>query len=302
MTKKIFQFLILKIGLFVTSFFVVLSCSTKDPNGSGSWMVSLLGLVSPAADGNRETGQDPGFGSTEVFSIDSVSPTVVLENSEFTIVGKNLENITEKQLFGAGYSKYLKFKEVTNSKITVSVEFCADLYFFIPLSGNNENSRQISISCLGSFRYPIRTAKLDLGKAITAISPNFSENSLKVLKSLGEIKFVLESKLPDGILLDPNSGEISGTPTETTGNEFRSYKVFAELKSNPTFRIQSEVRMIVLTEEEKINRTCRVMVQTSTCKGPSPHLCSNSSVCYMSQLACEMDSKCGFLEPPNASD
>ncbi|TGL86060.1 hypothetical protein EHQ68_09370 [Leptospira congkakensis] len=265
-------------------------------------MVSLLGLVSPAAEGNRETGQDSGFGSEDVFSIESVSPTVVLENSNFTIVGKNLENVTEKQLFGDDHSKFLKFTEVGNTKITVSVEFCSDSHFFVPSSGNKENNHQISISCLGPFRYPIHSAKFDLGVAITPISPNFSENSLKILKSLGEIKFALESKLPDGILLDANTGEISGIPTETTGNEFRSYKVFAESKSNPYLKIQSHVRMIVLTVEEKINRTCRAFVETSTCRGPSPHRCSNSSVCYMSQFACGIDPKCGFLESPNASD
>ncbi|TGK84644.1 hypothetical protein EHQ24_06540 [Leptospira noumeaensis] len=295
MTKKIILFLSYKIGLFVTSFLILLSCSAKDPNSDGSWMVSLLGLISLAGEG-QTTVEEPGLRPAGVYSVDSVSPSVVMENSSFSIEGKNLENVTEKQIFGEGASKFLKFTEVTNTKITVSVTLCSDSPFQIVPSGSPSGNNQISIPCLGSFRYMLRSMSFLLGMSITPEAPKFSENSLRVLRSLGEIEFVSESNLPEGIYLDKNSGEIKGIPTETTGNEYRFYPIRAVLKSNPTLKIQSQVKMIVLTEEEKLNRTCHAFVETSTCRGPSPHRCSNSNICYTSQFACEMDIECGFSE------
>ncbi|TGK46131.1 hypothetical protein EHQ16_00500 [Leptospira kanakyensis] len=295
MTKKIILFLSYKIGLFVTSFLILHSCSAKDPNSDGSWMVSLLGLISPAVE-SQTTVEEPGLKPASLYSVDSVSPSVVMENSSFTIEGKNLENVTAKQMFGEWIFKLLKFTEVTNTKITVYVTFCSDKPFQIVPSGSQSGNQQISIPCLGTFRYMPRSLSFLLGMSITPVAPNFSENSLKVLKSLGEVEFVSESNFPEGIYLDKNSGEIKGIPTETTGNEYRFYPIRAELKSNPTLKLQSQVKMIVLTEEEKLNRTCRAFVETSTCRGPSPYRCSNSNICYTNQFACEMDLECGFTE------
>ncbi|WP_167880100.1 hypothetical protein [Leptospira brenneri] len=295
MSKSLIPFFILKIFSLVVVCFLGLSCLGKDAKSKDGWMVSLLGLALPIAE-DEEIPNERNSHPTNDYLVHSVSPSVVLENSSFFIEGKNLKAVTEKQLFGEGFSKFLNFSEVTDSKITVSLQLCPDSSLVFPGSGDKEKSHQISIPCLGSFRYSVRSPKFDLGMTITPFAPNISAQVLEVLGTLGELEFVLESNLPLGMQMNSKTGEILGTPTETTGNEFRSYNIIAQVKSNPNFRIKSQVRMIVVSEEEKMNRTCRSIAETSTCRGPSPHVCSNSSICYTSQFACEMDSKCGFIE------
>lgn len=293
MSKKLNLFYILELSLFAVFCFFISSCASKESTERESLFLSLLGFISPFAE-EKQTPNKPGFESENSYQIHSFSPKVIVENSNFSIEGENLSDVTEEQLFGAGYSKFLQFTEVTKSKITVSLHLCPDSKLIFPSSDYKETSHQISIPCFGSFRYSVRSVILELGFPMNPVKPFFSGDSLDILRGLGEIEFVTLSPLPQGVLIHQETGEITGTPTETTGNEFQSYTVHARLKTDPTFRIQSLFPLIVVSEEEKNNRTCRPISSTSTCMGPSPHSCANSSLCYTNLFGCKIDSKCGF--------
>ncbi|MBM9592250.1 putative Ig domain-containing protein [Leptospira sp. 201903075] len=293
MTKKFILLFTLKLCSLAVFFLFTWSCSAKESKDSGSWAVNLLGLVSHFPEDKGIS--DPATSvSEESYTIRSVSPTVVFENSNFSIEGENLSVLTRERLFGEGSGKFLEFTEMTDTKITVSLFRCPDISLVLLPSDKKENNQSLSIPCLGSFRYLVRSMQLELGLSLVPISPIFLGNSLEILRSLGEVEFVSLSPLPAGIHLNPDTGEIKGTPTETTGNEFQSYTVFVRLKTDPEKKITSSFQLIVVSEEEKNNRTCKSISQTSTCRGPAPHVCSNSSVCYTSQSACVMDSRCGF--------
>ncbi|MGE8723047.1 hypothetical protein ACO2KH_17725 [Leptospira terpstrae] len=293
MSKKIIWVFNLTLSSIALYCFLLLSCAPKEGSAKESWFVSLLSLSTPFLE-DKKIPETLGSGFENSYFIRSISPNIVMENSNFLIEGENLSHLTEKQLFGDEYSKFLQFTEVTDSKITVSLHLCPDSPFVLQSTGNTDSNSLFSIPCLGPFRHSIRSLKFVLGIPMEPISPNYSGNSLDLLRSLGEIEFVIDSPVSAGIQLHPVTGVLLGTPTETTENEFRFFTVSAQLKTNPNLRIQTSFQYIVVTDEEKTNRTCRSISQTSTCMLPSPHVCSNSSQCFTSRFACEMNAKCGF--------
>ncbi|MCW7494432.1 hypothetical protein ND861_17430 [Leptospira sp. 2 VSF19] len=281
-------------SLIIFSLFLI-GCAFKDKNTEKSLFVGILGLVSSFSE-EKKTAEETSSGSSAEFEVLSVSKEFVFESANFTLEGKNLDTATGIQLFGDGFSKFLKIIEVSSSKIVVTVLHCSDSPFVVFPFGDKGNQRQISIPCLGSFRYSLRSLLYEQGVGISPLQPQFNQNSLELLRTLGDLEFISEPALPEGIQINKETGEISGIPLETTGNEFRSFQIVLRVKTNPSLKIESQLKMIVVSEEEKFNRTCRSISQTSTCKGPSPHLCSNSSICYISQFGCLTDPKCGFSE------
>ncbi|MDF3821053.1 hypothetical protein P3G55_14165 [Leptospira sp. 96542] len=270
---------------------VLVSCLSKGTESEEILFASLFSLLTPEIPETDLEGGDVSF------TIHSISPTVIIENSQFTIEGKNLNKTNEKELFGDGYAKFLQFVEVLDDKITVSLHMCPSSKLSFPISGKNITEGNISIPCLGSSRFPLKSLKFDLGIEIDPIvgsSVVYPPQTLETLQTLGEIEFLVEGVLPNGISLHPESGELSGVPTETTENDFKSYPIIARLKANPLVKIVSKINLIVLSAEEKNNRKCRSISSTSTCRGPSPHVCTNSSLCYTSRLSCEISQKCGF--------
>ncbi|TGL33515.1 Ig domain-containing protein [Leptospira perdikensis] len=293
MAKKNIFPITLKDCSLVLIFLFTLSCFTKEAHQSGSWVTHLLGIVSTfTAEKKMPDSSDSTLEGS--YSVRSVAPNVVLENSQFLIEGENLRHLTVGQLFGEGFEKFLEFTEVTESKIIVSLFRCPDSSLVLRSSPNQENNHPISIPCLGSFDYSVRTLKLDLGQPFSPVIPIFSTNVWEILQTLGEVEFVSSPPLPVGIHLHPDTGEIKGMPTISTENQFRSYTVVARLKKNPETKLSSSVQLIVLSEEDKKSRICKSIAETSICRGSTPHSCANSSVCFISQFACETDLKCGF--------
>ncbi|TGM81416.1 hypothetical protein EHR01_01020 [Leptospira mtsangambouensis] len=289
MTKKIILFLTLKVCSLVTFFLLALSCSEKGSQFGEPWLLNLLSLVSPVSGDQKN---ENSFGSENSFKVNSVSPNIAMENSIFSIEGENLKELSEEQLFGEGYSKFLKFTEVSDAKITVSVILCPEESFVFPSSSQSEN--RITLPCFGSKTFVLRPFKWEQGLPISPTISLFATNSFQTLRNLGEIEFVTKPSLPEGIQILPETGEIYGTPLETTENEFRSYTITAQLKTDPSVKLQTTANVLVVSEIEKNNRTCKPLAVTSTCRGPAPHTCANASVCYTSQFVCIVDSKCGF--------
>lgn len=295
MRIRIFLFIQTVLGLGIIVSFFLVGCAPKDKNSDKSLFVGVLGFDSSFSD-MKKTAEEMDLGSSDAFEVTSISPQIVFENSSFTIVGKNLSSVTGTELFGDGFSKYLEIKDQNSSQMVVSVFLCSGSSIAVFSSGDKKSQLPISIPCLGRFRYSLRTLFLELGVGIQPIVSQFSENSLELLRSLGEIEFISEPPLPTGIQINPETGEISGTPMETTGNEIRTFQVLVRIKANPQLKMESQLKMIVVSGEEKFNRTCRPIAETSTCFGPSPHICNNGSGCFRSLFSCLMDSKCGFSE------
>ncbi|MCT8333115.1 hypothetical protein NUH30_05480 [Leptospira sp. 85282-16] len=278
----------------IVSFFLV-GCAPKDKNSNKSLFVGILSFDSSFLD-LKKTAEESDLGSSDAFEVTSISPQIVFEDSSFTIEGKNLNSVTKEQLFGGEIFKFVKLTSVSESKIIVSVVFCPSSHLFILSSGNNETNSKISIPCLGNYRNSVLPLFYELGVGIQPFIPQFAENSLVVLQTMGTLEFISNPPLPKGIQMNAETGEIFGIPLETTGNEIRSFQMIARVKANQNLKIESYLTMIVVSGEEKFNRTCRPIAETSTCFGPSPHVCNNRSGCFKSLLSCLMDSKCGFSE------
>lgn len=293
MRIRIFLFFQTVLGLVIIVSFFLVGCAPQDKNSDKSLFVGVLSFDSSFSD-MKKTAEEMDLGSSDAFEVTSISPQIVFENSSFTIVGKNLSPVTGTELFGDGFSKYLEIKDQNSSQMVMSVFLCPGSSIAVFSSGDKKS--QLSIPCLGRFRFSLRTLFSELGVGIQPIVPQFNENSLELLRSMGEIEFIAEPPLPTGIQINPETGEISGTPMETTGNEIRTFQVVVRIKSNPHLKMESQMKMIVVSEEEKFNRTCRPIAETSTCFGPSPHVCNNGSGCFRSLFSCLMDSKCGFSE------
>ncbi|MCW7462040.1 Ig domain-containing protein [Leptospira limi] len=292
MGKKIYNNRYAKIIVMISFVFVLLNCSDNSNTNFSSWMEGILLVVKVP---QVETPNEPDKPTLEnEFEIHSITPDVLLENTNFVITGKNLHLLSPNELWGEGGEKYVSFTNTSDDEIKAQVKRCSkpilEVLFVIPSKGKENRF----LPCLGSFYYSFRSYFLETNQEIVNFEPRELNPSLQGLVNLGEIVFGIEPELPSGISFDTKTGIVTGIPTSSTNQLFQPFQVTASLKTNPKLKIHSDFQLIVLTSEEKNNRTCREISATSTCKGPSPHVCSNSDKCFMSKLACVSDTECGL--------
>ncbi|WP_246834358.1 Ig domain-containing protein [Leptospira levettii] len=292
MGKKINNYRYAKI-LVMTSFVLVLfGCSDNSNSNFSNWMEGILLTVKVPQVETLNEPNEPTLGNE--FEIHSFTPNVLLENSNFVITGKNLLLLSPKTLWGEVGDRYVSFISTTDQEIKGQVKVCPSPMIEVQIVSPSNGKEKRLLPCLGSFYYSFRSYFLETNQAISNFEPRALNPSLQGLVNLGEIVFGIEPQLPSGIFFDSNTGMVTGIPTTSSNQMFQSFQVTASLKSNPELKIHSEFKLIVLTSEEKNNRTCREITATSTCNGPSPHVCSNSSKCFMSKLACISDIECGL--------
>lgn len=292
MGKKIYNNRYAKIMIMISFVFVLLDCSGNSNSNFSSWMEGILLVVKvPQVETSTEPDK-PTLGNE--FEIHSITPDVLLENTNFVIKGKNLLLLSPKELWGEGGDKYVSFTNTSDDEIKAQVKLCSnpmiEVLFVIPSKGKEKRL----LPCLGQFYYSFRSYFLETNQEISNFEPRVLNPSLQTLVNLGEIVFGIEPQLPSGISFNSKTGIVTGIPTSSTNQMFQSFQVTASLIKNPELKIHSEFQLIVLTSEEKNNRTCREISATSTCNGPSPHVCSNSGKCFMSKLACISDRECGL--------
>ncbi|MBL0953475.1 MAG: putative Ig domain-containing protein [Leptospira sp.] len=272
--------------------FVLLNCSDNSSSNFANWVEGILLVVKvPQVDTSNES-NEPTLENE--FEIHSITPDVLLENTNFVITGKNLLSLSPNELWGEGGDKYVSFTNTSDDEIQAQVKVCPNSMIEVLIVSPSKGKEKRLLPCLGSFHYSFRSYFLETNQEIENFEPRALNPSLQGLVNLGEIVFGIEPKLPSGISFDSKTGIVTGVPTNSTNQMFQSFQVTASLKTNPELKIHSEFRLIVLTNEEKNNRTCREISATSTCNGPSPHVCSNSGKCFMSKLACISDSECGL--------
>lgn len=295
MQKKIHNIRYVNLFLIFSFVFCLVVCLEKEKPAFSNWFTSLLVLGSEKPhEPNQDSEGNRGPTETNATQVYSFSPEILFENSNFEITGKNLLSLSEVDLFGENAKKMITFLESSNTKITAHVSLCPTTSFEIPIQDPKIGRVNQKVTCLGTFSYSRRSYTLDTNIAVTNMMPLDSNPSLLSLRQLGEIQFHIEPSLPEGLQFNSVNGNVSGIPIGTTNNEFQVLTVTASLKEKPHIKIDSQLKMIVLTPDERINRTCHPISATSTCNGPSPHVCSNVSKCFLSQFACLTDSKCGI--------
>ncbi|TGL21079.1 hypothetical protein EHQ46_09035 [Leptospira yanagawae] len=290
-TKILFSPIYLRIKIFLLCG-CLLFCSSKESAPKSHVFANLLAFVENAIERPHEN-EEGGQNSKNYFVIDSVSPRVLLENTDFVLKGKFPSSMNEEDLLGDGASKYVLITELTDSKIRLHVSFCPTVELIFIRTNEPGVENKLPVPCLGSFRYSFRNLILNLGETIEPIPPTDSIN-LQRLRSMGEITFGVEPALPIGLHLDQNTGEILGNPMETTGDLFQTFSVAARLKEDPFVKITTQISVLIVTEQERDNRICRPVSSTSTCRFPSPYSCTKTGICFQGKFSCLMDIRCGL--------
>ncbi|TGL72134.1 Ig domain-containing protein [Leptospira jelokensis] len=289
--KVLFSPIYLRIQIFFLCGCLVF-CSSKESTPNSHIFANLLAFVGSAIENPNEK-EEKEEENQKYFVIDTVSPRVLLENTEFVLKGKSLSSVTEIDLLGDGAKKYVFIVEQSDSKILLHVSYCPTLELNLIRTNEPGVANKLLVPCLGSFRYSFRNLILNLGEVIEPIPPTESVN-LQRLRSLGEVSFSVDKTFPTGLHLDQNTGEIFGTPTETTGDAFQTFSIVAQLKEDPLVKINTQISVLVVTEAERENRICRPVSTTSTCRYPAPYSCANAGICFQGQFSCLMDIRCGL--------
>ncbi|XDD47518.1 Ig domain-containing protein [Leptospira sp. WS39.C2] len=295
MFKKVRTLRIVNLSFIVSFLIFLVVCSNLGKPKHSLWIQSLFVIGNlPLSDTNKEKNDPPTTGIQSEYEIHSMKPNILIEDESFEIIGNNLMKSLDADILGSGTNKYITYLETSDTKLIGHINRCPSVPIEI-ITGNSEIGFQKQFfPCLGSFPYSLRSFILDLNQPLPNMSPVTSDTSLEFLSNLGEIQFEINRSLPVGMSFDQKTGIISGIPLQTTNNEFLSFIVYAKLKDSPEVKIKTFFTLIVLTNEEKSNRTCRSISPSSTCNGPSPHTCTNASKCFYSQMACIKDPKCGF--------
>lgn len=282
--RLVFLFLLSGISLF---------CFSEHPPRASQILTNLLLVAEQVGQGSNdkeETGDNP----SHFYTINSVTPKVLMENTNFVLEGKLLGSLSAIQLLGEGGYKYAQILEQSDSQILLHLQFCPKSELIFLKSNDPEVKEKIVLPCFGNFRYPLRNLVLNWMETIDPVSPLEPNQYIDSLRALGEIEFAMEPTLPMGLRLNQITGALFGTPAETTNDEFQTFQITARLKEDPSIYIQSHLSLIVLTPEERENRKCRSISSTSTCRFPSPYTCSKANLCFSGQLSCLMDLRCGL--------
>ena len=295
MQKKIPTFCYFNVSFVCLFLFCLVECSKPNTQSLSHWIASLVLLeTDQTKESNVGAEEIPDEGRTSLYQIHSFTPDILIENTSFVMTGKNLDALSKSDVFGESATKLVTFFETSEEQITGYLRFCPAKKIEVELVTPNVGRKIHYIPCLGSFRYSPSSYLLEQNQPVSLFGPLESHPYLQTLRSLGTISFSINPILPSGLVFDESTGIVSGIPTVTTKNEFLVFTVTAELDQKPFVKITSPLKLMVLTPEEKTNRTCRAISATSTCNVPSPYTCSNSSQCFTNQMACFTDPQCGF--------
>lgn len=293
-TGDFFPFLILAFGL-------LLDCSKhKNQNSLNEWILLLNPFPSNGSesvrDGSDSENPPPDSRQETTFDIYSGSPIVWKTGQHFELYGRNLQDSNVESIFGPDGSKFISFDDVSENTILGTVVSCPNAFDW-DSKVRFPNNNQSEFVCLDSLPTNYHVLKKEIGvpfEKTTLLKVHHSHEFFNSFLKLGETEFRILEPLPLGLSLDPKTGELSGNPTEGTGNTTREYTLNLRLKDRPQIFVEGKISLLIVTAEEKLNRTCRPFFRTSTCNFASPYHCDNAPGCRSSLFGCLMEDGCGF--------
>ncbi|MCU0825345.1 MAG: putative Ig domain-containing protein [Leptospira sp.] len=223
--------------------------------------------------------------------IDSISPELVFENSKITITGSRfIQSGIQKILID---SKFEVIPDsITETEITARIPSGLIWSGLIPVSLRGTNFQDVK---------RIHFEKnLNYAKNFMALEVNVTNASNPVIfisgpkkENLDQLSFGSDSVLPQGLVMNPSNGHISGIPTATTSGVI-SYPMYATHSSNPEVKLKGTLNLLVVTGAEKTNRTCNTIGIAPGCSAVFPYSCSISDTCFRFNSDCSGNTKCGF--------
>ncbi len=293
-TRDFIPFLIIAFGL-------LLNCSKhKNQNSLTEWILLLNPFPSTGSefvqDGLDVENPPPDSIQESTFDIYSGFPVVWKTGQHFELYGRNLQASNVESIFGPDGSKFFSFDDVSENTILGTVVSCPNAFDW-DSKVRFPNNNQSEIVCLDSLPVNYRVLKKEMGvpfEKTPLLMVHHSHEFFFSFLKLGETEYRILESLPLGLSLDQKTGELSGSAREGTENTIREYTLQLRLKDRPDILVEGKIRLLIVTSEEKLNRTCRPLQRTSTCNFSSPYHCDNAPGCRPSLFNCLMDDGCGF--------
>lgn len=223
--------------------------------------------------------------------IDSISPEFVFENSKIVITGSGF--------IRSGIQKILidsKFEVIPDS--ITETEIRARIPSGLPWSG------LIPVTLPGTNTQEVKRIhfekNLNYTKGFLALESNVTNASNSVTfrsgpkkENLDQLSFGSDSALPQGLVLNPSNGHISGIATATTPG-IVSFPIHAIHSSNPEVKLKGTVNLLVVSGVDKTNRTCNAFGIAPGCSAAFSYSCPISDTCFRFTSDCSDNLKCGF--------
>lgn len=223
--------------------------------------------------------------------IQSITPNVVFENSKITIKGTNFLKTNQTKLYIDNKIEFdieEKNENFMTARIPTGISRSGPIYISLGKASFAESSKIFFEKDLkyDSKFFPLVQNSSNL--------KNLIKNEFLTSSANGtQLTFFSEDTLPLGMSLDPNNGEVSGIPSElTTG--ILNYRVSCSPKDDPSAKLSGNFNLLVITAEEKPNRTCNYMGIASGCFAGFSHSCPNASSCFAFISDCQTSIECGF--------
>ncbi|WCL49447.1 putative Ig domain-containing protein [Leptospira sp. GIMC2001] len=266
---------------YLPIFFLLLFIVSCPEPESEDDLSSLLLISALGGGGSAGTSNQP--------TVTSVTPQIFYIGSTITITGTNLSGKTVA-LFKNGVVNVIPTNLVSQSDTEVKLRITGNnANSTLGTAGISVDSQAVNSSLNLSFITSI-TSSLSTAIAEVNVTPVATTNTAP-----SGLSYTVSPALPSGLTFNTSAGTVSGTPTTGTGNNLLTYTLTG---TNTVTEVGGSVTgnlfIAVVTNAQRIARTCSSVGVGGGCSISNPFTCNNSTSCFTTSNGCINNSSCGF--------